>query len=111
MFGRNKNGRVEFKDVKTVNEGINIVRTTKGAYLLDIRSKEAYQEKHVGGAVNIPADRLDLIGHRIPDKSAVIYIYGSYQIKPKKTKHALQKLGYINVHVCGYIEEHKVSPL
>ena len=93
----------------TVNEGINHARTEVGAILLDIRSKEDFQTRHVKGAINIPLDRMDLIERRIPNKEAHLYIVGSVNNRPKKAIKPLKKLGYNNTTPCGLMEEHNVS--
>lgn len=95
---------------KTINEGINIVRTTPGAVLVDIRSKEDFTKRHIAGAINIPYNRLDLAEHRLRKKDGLVYIYGSYYHKPKKVVKELRKLGFSNVHSCGFFEEHNVNP-
>ena len=98
-------------ELKTVNEGINTVRTTPGAFLVDIRPKDAFKTDHVQGAVNIPSTRLDLAENRIKDKSALIYIVGDYYHKPRVGIKGLKKMGFTNVHSCGYMEEHNVRPM
>ncbi|MDD6155483.1 MAG: rhodanese-like domain-containing protein [Lachnospiraceae bacterium] len=95
-----------FEKVLTVNEGINQSRTEPNAYLIDIRSKEFFQAGHVKGAINIPIDRLDLIEHRIKDKSSHLFLIGSYSCRIQKAKKALKKMGYTNITLSGNMEEH-----
>ncbi len=98
------------KELKDINQGINVVRTTPGAVLVDVRSKEEYQRGHISGAVNIPQNRMDLAANRLRDKNALIYVYGSYEHKPGKSVKEFKKLGYTDVHSCGSWEEHHVAP-
>ena len=98
------------QEMKTINEGINIVRTTKNAVLVDVRSKDDYDKHHVAGAISIPYNRLDLAEHRIRNKETLVYVYGSYYHKPKAIVKKLRKMGFTNIHSCGYYEEHNVNP-
>lgn len=95
-----------FEKVLTVNEGINRSRTEDNAYLIDIRSKEDFKAGHVKGAINIPLNRIELIENRIRDKEAHLYIVGSYENRINKAKKPLKKMGYSNVTMSGYMEEH-----
>lgn len=95
-----------FEKLLTVNEAINRSRTEAGAYLIDIRSKEDFRAGHVKGAVNIPLDRIELIENRVRDKNAPLYIVGSYSYKISKAKRPLKKMGYTNIIMSGYMEEH-----
>lgn len=95
-----------FEKELTVNEGINRSRTEENAYLIDVRSKEDFKAGHIKGAINIPLDRMDLIINRIPNKTAHLYVMGSYSYLPRKAKKPLKKLGYSNLTMCGRMEEH-----
>ena len=89
-------------ELKTVNEGINAVRTTAGAALIDIRPKSEYAKGHVKDAINIPYNRIDL---------ALYYVCGDYKHRPKKYLKEFKKYGFTNIHSCGFMEDHKVKPL
>lgn len=102
MFGREKE--------LTVNEGINMSRTVAGARLVDCRNKEEFKKYHVPGAVSVPANNLDTVKLRIPSMDTPMYIYGSYEERPKPVVRKLKKMGYTDVHSCGCIEEHSVRP-
>ncbi len=91
----------------TVNEGINKARTEKNAVLLDIRSKEDYKRGHVGGAVNVPMDKLEQVKTRIRSADTTIYVLGDFNNNPKKAARALKKMGYSNAVPSGNMEEHQ----
>ncbi len=90
----------------TVNDGINFARTTKGGELVDVRPKEAIKKGHVAGAINVPIDNPDVIKLRVRDAEAPIYLYGDFDHTPRKAAKLFKKLGYKNITLCGYIEEH-----
>lgn len=98
-------------ELKTVNEGINAVRTTAGAALIDIRPKSEYAKGHVKDAINIPYNRIDLAVNRLRDKDALYYVCGDYNHRPKKYLKEFKKYGFTNIHSCGFMEDHKVKPL
>lgn len=52
---------------RDINKGVAEWKNTKGAVLLDVRTKEEYADYHIRGSVNIPLDRLDTIHGSIPD--------------------------------------------
>ena len=90
----------------TVNDGINFARTSKGAELVDIRPKDIYKKGHVAGSVNIPMDNPEVIKLRIRDVETPLYIYGDFNHNPRKAAKLFKKMGYKNITLCGYIEEH-----
>ncbi len=90
----------------TVNDGINFARTTKGAELVDIRTKDDFKNGHVAGAINVPLDNTDVIKLRIRNLETPLYIYGDFDHNPKKAAKIFRKMGYTNITPCGYIEEH-----
>lgn len=49
---------------KLLNEGKQVV-------ILDIRSKNEYNEKHIAGAINIPVEKIEE-GEFIPEKDTII---------------------------------------
>lgn len=97
-----------FKKKATVNTTINKVRTSPNAYLIDCRTKEAYDRGHISGAVSCPIEKIieDRVLHRFPDKEASIYIVGSYDQKPQKAVKKFRKMGYRKTEAGGYMEEH-----
>ena len=56
----------------TLNQAINITRTTEATALVDIRDKETFKKDHVPAAVNVPLNNVSTIHQRIPDKNTTI---------------------------------------
>lgn len=92
----------------TLNQAINITRTTEGTALVDIRDKETFKKDHVPGAVNVPLDNISTVHNRIPDKETTIYVYGDYQTRPSKSIKLFRKEGYTHLVRAGCIEDHHV---
>ncbi len=90
----------------TVNDGINFARNNKDAKLVDVRPKDIYKKGHVAGSINIPIDNPDVIKLRVRDQQTPLYLYGDFNHTPRKAAKLFKKLGYSNITLCGYIEEH-----
>jgi len=84
-------------------------------YLLDVRTKKEYCEKHLCSAINIetpipPLKKEDLnllqkklIKLGIKNKHSLIFVYCKKGIRANYAKNILQKLGYVNVLSLGGI--------
>lgn len=92
----------------TLNQAINITRTTEGTALVDIRDKETFKKDHVPQAINVPMNNVATIHNRIPDPETTIYIYGDYNTRPSKAVKPFRKEGYKNLVRAGCIEDHHV---
>ena len=92
-----------FKTVDINNE-VNRCRTTKGAILLDVRTEEEYRRGHIGGARNIPVEKIDNAVNLLHDKSAPIFVYCQAGTRARKAVSKLKKLGYTNVNNIGGLD-------
>ena len=77
MFCRKKcyrsfqNGDITMEELKN--------KVVQGAILLDVRSKQEYNEGHLQGAINIPEFELaNRVRKEIPKKNQMIIIYCQY---------------------------------
>ena len=92
----------------TVNDGINLARTQKGAVLLDIRPVDVFRRGYVAGSINIPLEKLkENAPKKLRNLNAPVYVVGSQDAKPRKAVHQLKKMGYTNVTPSGYMEDHQ----
>jgi len=77
------------------------MQTSEGAVMLDLRSRESYDDSHVSGAVNVPFDELTgFADERLGDKDAVIICYcycGDRGGSALSAYNLLTALGYRNV--------------
>lgn len=95
------------KDI-TLNDAINITRTTENTVLVDIRTKEKYKKDHIPGSINVPFNNIKTIHSRIPDTDTRLYIYGDEYTRPLKYARSFRKEGYHNIVSAGRIEDHHV---
>ncbi len=73
-------------------------RQNKNFVLLDVRSMQEYEERHLEGSVSMPYyDINEGFCSFIPNKEEMIVVYCSHGIRSKKAARALHGLGYTNV--------------
>ena len=69
-----------------------------GALLIDVRTKEEFDEGHIDGAINISFDEtkalMDAIGH---DKQRPVVVYCRSGNRSGKAKASLDKEGFTNI--------------
>ena len=99
--------KADFLNVATINQEVDNLRNIPNAILLDVRTKEEYDEGHIPGAVNIPVEEFGNIEERIPNRKAPVYIYCKWGSRSKTAAQIMNKLGYTNVRSIGAISTYK----
>lgn len=88
-----------FKDSIYQDEIMNIVKNNKNVILLDVRSKQEYDEGHLKGAINIPVYELEYRAEEeLKNKQCVLIAYCSAGIRSKRAIAILRKKGYRNLY-------------
>ena len=92
----------------SAEEAYHMMQDTEEYILLDVRTDEEFDKKHIEGAVLIPDIE---IGSRaatdLPDKNALILIYCRSGRRSKNAANKLVAKGYTNVYDFGGINEWK----
>ena len=92
-----------FKGI-TAEEAMDLMETEEDYVILDVRTKEEYDEKHIKGAILVPNET---IGNEeileLPDKDQMILVYCRSGNRSKQASEKLAKLGYTNVYEFGGI--------
>lgn len=71
----------------------------QGAILIDVRSRQEYQEGHLPGAINIPEyEVMRRIEKEIPKKNQLIVAYCQYGGRSRNVCRMMQRIGYTNVY-------------
>lgn len=91
---------------KDINQGVEEWKNTKEAILLDVRTKEEYQEYHIEGSVNIPLQVIDEVQKVICDKNKRIYVYCLSGARSASATRFLKKFGYTDVVDIGGISSY-----
>ena len=96
------------------NKNVNYVQAkeliiNKGAIIVDVRTKDEYDENHIDGAVLLPVDDIteEKAKEIINSKDDVIIVYCKSGVRSSKAASALDKLGYHNVYNLGSINNWK----
>ena len=86
-----QNGDITIEELKS--------KVSQGAILLDVRSKQEYQEGHLQGAINIPDfELINRVQKEIPKKNQLIRTYCQYGGRSRNAYMLMKKLGYTNVY-------------
>ena len=81
------------------DEIMSIVKNNQNVILLDVRSKQEYDEGHLKGAINIPVYELEYrVENELKDKQCIIIAYCSAGMRSRKAIEILRKLGYKNLY-------------
>lgn len=77
----------------------------EGAVLVDVREPEAYEKKHLDGAVNLPYyDIHGIAEHYLKDKEQPVIVYCATGKRSSQSKNSLEYLGYKAVYYLGGME-------
>lgn len=72
--------------------------------VLDVRTKQEYEEGHIPGAVLLPLDELDETAQNVlPDKEQVILVYCRSGNRSRQASELLSKKGYSDIYEFGGI--------
>ena len=75
-----------------------------GANVIDVRSVEKYNSRHIDGAINIPSSKLLLDPYSYLDKGVKYYIYCQHGMTSLNVCKILCKLGFDVVNISGGYE-------
>lgn len=74
-------------------------KVLQGAILIDVRSKQEYQEGHLSGAINIPEyEIMRRVEKEIPKKNQLIIIYCQYGGRSRNVYRIMKRFGYTNLY-------------
>jgi rhodanese-related sulfurtransferase len=90
----------------TQEEAKKLMDTEKDYIILDVRTQEEYDEKHIPGAVLIPHTENEARAVReLPNKDQLILVYCRSGNRSKTASEALEKLGYTRIREFGGIND------
>ncbi len=90
----------------SMEEAVTIMKQESGYILLDVRTVEEFNEKHIPDAVNIPNESIGTQPiSALPDKDQLILVYCRSGNRSKQASEKLVALGYTNIVECGGIND------
>ena len=88
----------------TAEAAKEIMDTEEDFFILDVRTREEYDEGHIPGAVLIPNTEIETRAEEeLPDKGPLILVYCRSGRRSKLAAQILADLGYTNVKEFGGI--------
>lgn len=96
-------GFFDFFKQPNINQGIKEYNDKKEAILLDVRTREEYQEGHIPGSKNIPLQTIENITSVVNNKEIPLYVYCHSGARSRQAAGMLQYMGYCNVTNIGGI--------
>ncbi len=90
----------------TAEEAKKVMDETEGYILLDVRTQEEYDKKHIPGAVLIPYDEIEKRAEEeLPDVNQTILVYCRSGNRSKTASETLYKMGYQDIREFGGIND------
>ena len=90
----------------TMEEAMVMMEEEENYIILDVRTVEEFEEKHIPGAINVPNEMIKVKGPKeLPDKEQLILVYCRSGNRSKQASEKLVSLGYTNVYEFGGINE------
>ncbi|MBQ3558411.1 MAG: rhodanese-like domain-containing protein [Agathobacter sp.] len=90
----------------SMEEAVAMMATEENYIILDVRTIEEFDEKHIPNAINIPNET---IGNEelaeLPDKNQLILVYCRSGNRSKQASEKLAALGYTNIYEFGGIND------
>ena len=66
--------------------------------IIDVRSKQEFNEGHLPGAINIPEYEIRKVKNEMPKLNQQIVVYCQYGGRSREAYNMLRKMGYTNVY-------------
>lgn len=92
------------KGFKQISQEEAKTKMTEGSIIVDVRTKEEYDEGHIPGAICIPNETINNTApSELPDMDAVILVYCRSGRRSKEASQKLAEIGYTNIYEFGGI--------
>lgn len=90
----------------TMEEAATVMKETDDYILLDVRTPEEFEDRHIPGAINIPNETIDTEPiPQLPDKEQQILVYCRSGNRSKQASEKLAAQGYTNIIEIGGIND------
>ena len=90
----------------SMKEAITMMNEESGYLIIDVRTLEEFNEKHIPNAINIPNESIGTEEiPELPDKDQLIFVYCRSGNRSKQASEKLVALGYTNIVEFGGIND------
>lgn len=100
-------GFLDFFKSPDINAGVKEFEATPGAVLLDVRSPQEYEYRHIPGSTNLPLQDLDQAEKRFPNKDTPLFVYCHSGARSSQAVRQLQRMGYTAAKNLGGITSYQ----
>lgn len=98
-----KAGEPAYRQI-TADEALKMMQTESDYIILDVRTVQEYEDKHIVGAINVPNETIgEESVPELPDKDQLILVYCRSGNRSKQAASKLVKAGYTNIVEFGGI--------
>lgn len=92
----------------TSDQALEDFNSKKGYIIVDVRTRQEFDEAHIPGAINIPNEEIiDTKPEELPDLNQDIYIYCRSGNRSNQAAIKLIRMGYTNIYDFGGIIDWK----
>lgn len=92
----------------TSDQALEDFNNKTGYIIVDVRTKQEFDEAHIPGAINIPNEEIiDTKPEELPDLNQEIYIYCRSGNRSNQAAIKLNRMGYTNIYDFGGIIDWK----
>lgn len=92
----------------TSDQALEDFNSKKGYIIVDVRTRQEFDEAHIPGAINIPNEEIiDRKPELLPDLNQDIYIYCRSGNRSNQAAIKLIRMGYTNIYDFGGIIDWK----
>ncbi|MBS7217939.1 MAG: rhodanese-like domain-containing protein [Oscillospiraceae bacterium] len=86
-----------------IGQGVKEFQAAPGAILLDVRSRQEFQEGHIPGSQNVPLSSIEEADTLAEDKETPLFVYCYSGARSGQATQMLRRMGYTNVKNIGGI--------
>lgn len=90
----------------SMKEAITMMNEESGYLIIDVRTLEEFNEKHIPNAINVPNESISTEEiPELPDKDQLMFVYCRSGNRSKQASEKLVALGYTNIVEFGGIND------
>lgn len=90
-----------------IDEGVEEYRSTQGAVLIDVRTREEYSYGHIPGSKNLPLQQIEKIESLVSDKNTPVFVYCHSGSRSGRAQSILKGMDYTRVTNIGGIASYR----